>query len=64
MWSTDAQAIYSSGIERPFAMADSGAALESWLVTVEDFFGAFGGLPEPARAALLGQQNALTVTCT
>ena len=33
-------------IERIEAMSDSGAALAAWLVAMEDFFGAYEGLPQ------------------
>jgi AcrR family transcriptional regulator len=50
-------------IERIEAMSDSGAALEAWLVAMEDFFGAYEGLPGPLRNAFLEEHNPLATTC-
>lgn len=50
-------------IERIEAMSDSGAALEAWLVAMEDFFGAYEGLSGPVRNAFLEEHNPLATTC-
>lgn len=50
-------------IERIEAMSDSGAALEAWLLAMEDFFGAYEGLPGPLRNAFLEEHNPLATTC-
>jgi AcrR family transcriptional regulator len=50
-------------ITRIEAMSDSGAALEAWLVAMEDFFGAYEGLPGPLRSAFLEEHNPLATTC-
>lgn len=50
--------------ERIDSLADSAAALEEWTVALEDFFGAFDGLPGPLRSAFLEEHNPLAVTCT
>jgi AcrR family transcriptional regulator len=50
-------------IERIESMSDSGAALEAWLVAMEDFFGAYDGLPGPLRNAFLEEHNPLATTC-
>lgn len=42
---------------------DPDAALEAWLTALEDFFGAFDGLPGPLRSAMVEEHNPLTVTC-
>lgn len=50
-------------IERIEAMSDTGAALEAWLLAMEDFFGAYEGLPGPVRSAFLEEHNPLATTC-
>lgn len=45
-------------------LEDSGAALEQWLLALEDFFCAFDGLPGPLRAAFAEEHNPLALTCT
>lgn len=50
-------------IARIEGMSDSGAALEAWLVAMEDFFGAYEGLPGPLRDAFLEEHNPLATTC-
>ncbi|NGP04957.1 TetR/AcrR family transcriptional regulator [Rhodococcus sp. 14C212] len=50
--------------ERIEQLADSGAALEQWLAALEEFFGAFEGLPGPLRSAFLAEHNPLAVSCT
>lgn len=42
---------------------DPDAALEAWLVALEEFFSAFDGLPGPLRSALTQEHNPLAVTC-
>ncbi|MGZ4531613.1 MAG: TetR/AcrR family transcriptional regulator [Mycobacteriaceae bacterium] len=44
-------------------MSDSGAALEAWLIAMEDFFGAYEGLPGPVRNSFLEEHNPLATTC-
>jgi AcrR family transcriptional regulator len=51
-------------IERIQQLTDTGDALCSWLVAVEEFFSAFEGFPGPVRTAMTGVQNRLAVTCT
>lgn len=43
---------------------DSVAALEEWLLALEDFFCAFDGLPGPLRSAFAEEHNPLALTCT
>jgi AcrR family transcriptional regulator len=50
-------------IERIETLGDSGAALEAWLLAMEDFFGAYEGLPGPLRSAFLEEHNPLATTC-
>ncbi|QSE85854.1 TetR/AcrR family transcriptional regulator [Rhodococcus koreensis] len=45
-------------------IVDSGSALEQWMAALEDFFGAFEGLPGPLRSAFLEEHNPLAVSCT
>ncbi|MHA4847959.1 TetR/AcrR family transcriptional regulator [Rhodococcus sp. MSC1_016] len=45
-------------------LVDSGAALEQWMGALEDFFGAFEGLPGPLRSAFLTEHNPLAVSCS
>lgn len=49
--------------ERIAQLADSGLALEQWLAALENFFGAFDGLPGPLRSAFLDAHNPLAMTC-
>lgn len=42
---------------------DPDAALEEWLSALEEFFGAFDGLPGPLRSALTEEHNPLALTC-
>src|SRR3954447_11253354 len=50
-------------IERIETLGDSDAALEAWLLAMEDFFGAYEGLPGPMRSAFLEEHNPLATTC-
>jgi AcrR family transcriptional regulator len=50
-------------IERIETLDDSDAALEAWLLAMEDFFGAYEGLPGPLRSAFLEKHNPLATTC-
>lgn len=50
-------------IERIEAMSDSGDTLEAWLVAMEDYFGAYEGLPGPSRSAFLEEHSPLATTC-
>lgn len=45
-------------------LEDSGAALQQWLLALEDFFCAFDGLPGPLRTAFAEEHNPLALTCT
>jgi AcrR family transcriptional regulator len=50
--------------ERIANLDDAAEALVAWLMALEDFFGAFEGLPGPMRGALLEQHHPLATTCT
>lgn len=49
--------------ERISNLDDTAQALQEWLVALEDFFGAFDGLPDPLRSALEQEHNPLATTC-
>ncbi len=44
-------------------MTDTGAALREWMLALEEYFGAFDGLPEPLSAALTEEHSPLANTC-
>ncbi|WP_122815996.1 TetR/AcrR family transcriptional regulator [Nocardioides pantholopis] len=54
---------FEAARERIEQLDDPDAALEAWLGALEEFFGAFDGLPGPLRSALVEEHNPLALTC-